>query len=53
MKELKLFKDLVIEWTRKAQSGICTDDEKHTYYECAEKLHNTIFKLQESMKYES
>jgi hypothetical protein len=47
MKDLSLLKLLVIEWTRKAQSGSCTDDEKMVYYECAKKLHDTIQELEE------
>jgi len=47
MRNLSLLYFLVSEWTRKAQSGSCTDDEKQVYYECAEKLHETIQKLEE------
>jgi hypothetical protein len=43
----KEINDLVMEWTRKAQSGSCTDDEKLVYYECAKKLHETISKMKE------
>jgi hypothetical protein len=46
MFNLSLLKILVAEWTRKAQSGSCTDDEKNTYYECAEKLHDAISRLE-------
>ena len=47
MKDLILFKFLVIEWTRKAQSGSYTDDEKQVYYECAQKLHEAVQRLEE------
>ena len=47
MKDLSLLKFLVAEWTRKAQSGSCTDDEKQVYYECAQKLHETVQALEE------
>jgi hypothetical protein len=47
MNDLSLFKILVTEWTQKAQSGSCTDDEKNVYYECAEKLHEAIQQLEE------
>ena len=45
MKDLDPFKKLVLEWTKKAQSGLCSDDERNTYYACAEQLHDTIFLL--------
>lgn len=48
VKDLSLLKILVAEWTRKAQSGSCTDDEKSVYYDCAEKLHDAIFRLEEN-----
>ena len=47
MRDLSLLKFLIMEWTRKAQSGSCTDDEKQVYYECAEKLHEAVQKLEE------
>lgn len=49
MKDLSSLRILVSEWTRKAQSGSCTDDEKSVYYDCAQKLHETIHELEEDM----
>ena len=49
MKDLSLMKILVAEWTRKAQSGSCADDERATYYECAEQLHRAIQRVEDSM----
>lgn len=47
MNDLSLLRILVKEWTRNARSGSCTDDEKNVYYECAQKLHNAIQRLEE------
>ena len=49
----KPIRTLVLEWTRKAQSGTCTDDERNVYYECAEKLHDAVFNLEEEFRDES
>jgi len=45
MKEPQILRDLVSEWTKKAQSGLCSDDERHAYYECAKELHEAIFRI--------
>jgi len=45
--DLSALKFLVLEWTQKAQSGSCSDDEKNTYYECAKQLHENINRIEE------
>jgi len=48
MPDLSLFRILVAEWTRKAQGGGgCTDDERNVYYDCAQKLHEAIHRIEE------
>lgn len=39
MNAKKLIKELVIKWTKKAQSSAYTDEERAVYYECARELH--------------
>ena len=46
MYDLTTLKILEIEWTRKAQSSSISDDERNAYYDCAEKLHDAIYKME-------
>jgi hypothetical protein len=47
MNDLSLLKILVAEWTQKAQNSTNTDAERSVYYECAQKLHESIQHLEE------
>ena len=46
MYDLTTLKILEIEWTRKAQSSLYADDERNTYYTCAEQLHDALYRLE-------